>query len=98
MTKFEELEETHAELKLKQTLWDSSIEWTVNHEEWMNVRSSLECFDLHVCVSKRLELHIFTLGYSSSCSMMKVFMYITSREKNVDNLVDKLLTSGTFVP
>ena len=38
MTKFEELEEAHAELKLKQTLWDSSIEWNVNHEEWMNVR------------------------------------------------------------
>ena len=38
MTKFEELEETHAELKLKQTLWDSSVEWEVKHEEWMNVR------------------------------------------------------------
>jgi dynein heavy chain len=39
VTKFEELEETHAELKLKQTLWDSSVEWEVNHEDWMNVRS-----------------------------------------------------------
>ncbi|CAB4027440.1 dynein heavy chain 6, axonemal-like isoform X1, partial [Paramuricea clavata] len=36
VTKFEELEETHAELKLKQTLWDSSVEWEVNHEDWMN--------------------------------------------------------------
>ena len=38
VTKFEELEETHAELKLKQTLWDSFVEWDVIHQEWMDVR------------------------------------------------------------
>ena len=39
VTKYEELEEVHAELKLKQLLWDSIDEWdrTVNH--WRTVSS-----------------------------------------------------------
>ena len=37
MTKYEELEEVHAELKLKQLLWDSIDEWDKTNEEWMEV-------------------------------------------------------------
>ena len=48
VTKFEELEETHAELKLKQTLWDSRIEWEVNYQEWMDVSSHV--FSMYIPV------------------------------------------------
>ncbi|XP_070535810.1 dynein axonemal heavy chain 6-like isoform X2 [Ptychodera flava] len=34
ITKYEELEEVHAELKLKQLLWDSLRDWDANAEEW----------------------------------------------------------------
>ena len=37
MTKYEELEETHAELKLKQLLWDSLEEWDQMSAEWTDV-------------------------------------------------------------
>ena len=37
MTKYEELEEVHAELKLKQLLWDSIDEWDKLFGEWMEV-------------------------------------------------------------
>ena len=37
MAKFEELEEVHAELKLKQALWNSLVEWDVVNEEWLEV-------------------------------------------------------------
>lgn len=37
VTKYEELEETHAELKLKQLLWDSLDEWDVMTTEWTEV-------------------------------------------------------------
>ena len=42
VTKYEELEEVHAELKLKQLLWDSIDEWDKTNDEWMAVR--LYCF------------------------------------------------------
>ncbi|KAK3733193.1 hypothetical protein QZH41_008554, partial [Actinostola sp. cb2023] len=35
VTKFEELEEVHAELRLKQALWNSLVEWDVSYEEWV---------------------------------------------------------------
>lgn len=38
MAKFEELEEVHAELKLKQSLWNSLAEWDVVNNEWLEVR------------------------------------------------------------
>ncbi|XP_033099985.1 dynein heavy chain 6, axonemal-like [Anneissia japonica] len=34
VTKYEELEETHAELKLKQLLWNSLEEWDVISQDW----------------------------------------------------------------
>ena len=37
MAKFEELEEVHAELRLKQALWNSLVEWDVVNEEWLEV-------------------------------------------------------------
>ena len=37
VTKFEELEVVHSELKLKQALWNSLVEWDVLHEEWVEV-------------------------------------------------------------
>ena len=38
VTRFEELEETHAEVKLKQTLWQSQTEWARDYDTWMTVR------------------------------------------------------------
>lgn len=38
MAKFEELEEVHAELKLKQSLWNSLADWDVVNNEWLEVR------------------------------------------------------------
>ena len=37
VTRFEDLEETHAEVKLKQTLWQSQKEWAQDCETWTNV-------------------------------------------------------------
>ena len=38
MTRFEELEEVTAEVKLKQLMWDSRNEWETSYNEWMTVR------------------------------------------------------------
>ncbi|XP_075717900.1 dynein axonemal heavy chain 6 [Rhinoderma darwinii] len=43
VTKFDELEEISAELKLKQLLWDSMTEWDVLQAEWM--QSKFETLD-----------------------------------------------------
>lgn len=37
ITKYEELEEVHAEIRLKQLLWDSMNEWNASVEEYMTV-------------------------------------------------------------
>ena len=37
MTRFEDLEETHAEVKLKQTLWLTQKEWEEDYKNWMEV-------------------------------------------------------------
>ncbi|XP_058967936.2 dynein axonemal heavy chain 6 [Pocillopora verrucosa] len=37
VAKFEELEEVHAELKLKQALWNSLVEWDVVTDEWLEL-------------------------------------------------------------
>ena len=37
VTKYEELEEVHAELKMKQQLWGSIDEWDTLVKEWMAV-------------------------------------------------------------
>ena len=37
VTKFEDLEETHSEVKLKQTLWQSQKDWATDYETWLNV-------------------------------------------------------------
>jgi len=41
VTKYEELEEAGAELKLKKLLWDSLHQWDVIVAEWMEVSSML---------------------------------------------------------
>ena len=38
VTKFEELDDTYSEVKLKQLLWESSKEWETMYEGWMKVR------------------------------------------------------------
>ena len=38
VTRFEELEEVTAEVKLKQLMWDSRNEWETSYNEWMTVR------------------------------------------------------------
>ncbi len=37
VSRFEDLEETHAEVKLKQTLWLTQKEWEIDAENWMLV-------------------------------------------------------------
>ena len=37
VTRFEDLEETYAEVKLKQTLWESQREWKHDYETWTSV-------------------------------------------------------------
>ena len=37
VTRFEDLEETHAEVKLKQSLWESQKEWARDYDTWMMV-------------------------------------------------------------
>ena len=36
MTKFDELEETHAEVRMKQRLWESLKEWDEVTNEWFD--------------------------------------------------------------
>ena len=48
VTRFEDLEETHAEVKLKQTLWESQNEWAQDYEAWNNV-STINVFTDHFC-------------------------------------------------
>jgi len=36
VTKFDELEEVHAELKLKELLWNSLDEWDTLHDTWLD--------------------------------------------------------------
>ena len=38
VTKFEELEEAHADVKMKKNLWDAQSDWDALYEEWMMVR------------------------------------------------------------
>ena len=37
MAKFDELEETHAELKLKELLWNAIDEWDTLLDDWTSV-------------------------------------------------------------
>ena len=37
VTRFEDLEETHAEVKLKQSLWLTQKEWEADYDQWMKV-------------------------------------------------------------
>ena len=47
VTKFEDLEDTQNELKLKTTLWNAQGEWDRFQEEWMMVRCVSAC--MYVC-------------------------------------------------
>ena len=38
VTKFEELEEAHADVKMKKNLWDAQSDWDALYEEWMMVK------------------------------------------------------------
>uniref|UniRef100_A0A4W3JW30 Dynein axonemal heavy chain 6 n=1 Tax=Callorhinchus milii TaxID=7868 RepID=A0A4W3JW30_CALMI len=53
VTKFEMLEEVHAELKLKQLLWNSLDEWDLLVEEWMQLKfETLDAEELSAQVGK----------------------------------------------
>lgn len=54
VAKFEELEEVHAELKLKQALWNSLVEWDVVTDEWLEVGVTI----LHSFCRNVIEKHI----------------------------------------
>jgi len=43
VTKFEELEEAHAEVRLKQLLWGSLKDWDVSVDQWLQVSIAF-CF------------------------------------------------------
>ena len=57
VTKFEDLEETHAEVRLKQTLWQSQKDWATDYESWLNVRCGnhniMYCITYNVHVGTR---------------------------------------------
>ena len=38
VTRFEDLEETHTEVKLKQTLWVSQKDWESDYETWTTAK------------------------------------------------------------
>lgn len=40
MTKFEELEEAHADVKMKKNLWDAQAEWDSLNQQWMMVNNN----------------------------------------------------------
>lgn len=44
VTRFEELEDTLGEVKLKQLLWDSQKEWDVTYKEWMKVSNFVNIY------------------------------------------------------
>ena len=48
VTRFEDLEETHAEVKLKQTLWESQKEWAQDYDTWNTVSDLLSLFIYHI--------------------------------------------------
>ena len=56
MAKFEELEEVHAELKLKQALWNSLVEWDDVTGEWLEVGVTL----LHSFFNMSFSLLLFS--------------------------------------
>ncbi len=60
VTRFEDLEETHAEVKLKQSLWLAQKEWETDHDNWMKV----QLMDVHVCIMCILSAHSIT-GYNN---------------------------------
>ena len=55
VTRFEELDETYAEVKLKQLVWDSQQDWERYFNEWMTVSGAFivpsgPSYHLAVCV------------------------------------------------
>ncbi|XP_028414460.1 dynein heavy chain 6, axonemal-like [Dendronephthya gigantea] len=85
VTKFEELEETHAELKLKQTLWNSRIEWEVNHEEWMN--AIFENIDPELLTNHVMKYHKVVLQLEKGLPPNAVVPQLRGK---VDNMRHKL--------
>lgn len=66
MTRFEDLEETHAEVKLKQTLWLTQKEWESDHEGWMQVIMNYSNW----CIIPLLLSYIGPLLYKDLCSQV----------------------------
>ena len=50
MTRFEELEETHAEVKLRQSLWQTQKDWENEYVNWMEV-----CMHHFMCKRRKCE-------------------------------------------
>ena len=74
VTKFEDLEDTQNELKLKTTLWNAQGEWDRYQEEWMMVRcvstSMSVCIHTYVCTYIHT-VYTYLLTYNSTfvCAM-----------------------------
>ncbi len=43
VTRFDDLEEVHAEVKLKQSLWESKRDWITDNETWLTVSVHVYC-------------------------------------------------------
>ena len=60
MTKFDELEEVHAELRLKELLWSSLEDWDKLYEDWLAVPfENLDPENMNAQVLSFVVLYIF---------------------------------------
>ena len=69
VTKYEELEEVHAEMKLKQLLWDSLDEWDNLLQSWMEVSLCSYIFTFIckiICCGLLLNLLLLPVGHVSN--------------------------------
>ena len=51
MTRFDDLEEVHAEVKLKQSLWEAKKDWVADYESWMTVSQSSTAELYQICTN-----------------------------------------------
>ena len=57
VTKFEELDDTYSEVRLKQLLWESQKEWETMYEDWMKV--SRRTRHTHILHTLYMYMYIF---------------------------------------
>ena len=85
MTRYEELEETHAEVKLKQLLWDAQKDWEEANGEWMEV-SNTHTVVTHTIFHNRI-LPYYS-GFRRSCiKHRKAEVVYTTRARTCPNRI-----------